>query len=66
MDAELTVLENKIVQLASLCRQLRQENHELQTQLAHSQDRAVELENKLQHVRTRVEHVLNRLPGSQA
>ena len=63
MDAEFSSLEAKVAQFVALCERLREENHELRQQLAAAQSDAKRLNEKIDGAKTRLEGLLNRLPG---
>ena len=62
MDAELAALEEKIRQAVALCRQLREENRDLQSRLtALASDRS-RLAEKVDGARARLETLLKQIP----
>ena len=62
MDAEFAALEEKIRQAVALCRQLREENRDLQSRLtALASDRS-RLAEKVDGARARLEALLTRIP----
>lgn len=63
MDTELNSLEAKVAQFVSLCERLRAENTALRQQLAAAQSDAKRLNEKIDGAKTRLEGLLNRLPG---
>ena len=63
MDAEFNALEAKVAQFVSLCERLRAENIALRQQLAAAQNDAKRLNEKIDGAKTRLEVLLNRLPG---
>ena len=63
MDTELSSLEAKIAQFVSLCERLRAENSALKQQLAAAQSDAKRLHEKIDGAKSRLEGLLNRLPG---
>lgn len=63
MEAELSSLEAKVAQFVALCERLRAENSELRSQLATAQSDAKRLHEKIDGAKTRLEGLLNRLPG---
>ena len=63
MEAEFNSLEAKVAQFVALCERLRAENVELKQQLAAAQSDARRLNEKIDGARTRIEGLINRLPG---
>jgi cell division protein ZapB len=63
VEAEFTALEAKVAQFVALCERLREENRELKQKLAAAQSDAKRLNEKIDGARTRLEGLLNRLPG---
>ena len=63
MDTELSSLEAKVAQFVSLCERLRTENSSLRQQLAAAQTDAKRLHEKIDGAKSRLEGLLNRLPG---
>ena len=63
MDTELSSLEAKVAQFVSLCERLRAENSALRQQLAAAQSDAKRLHEKIDGAKSRLEGLLNRLPG---
>ncbi len=63
MDAEFSSLEAKVAQFVSLCERLRAENLTLRQQLVAAQNDAKRLNEKIDGARSRLEGLLNRLPG---
>ena len=63
MEAEFNSLEAKVGQFVSLCERLRAENRELRQQLAAAQSDAKRLHEKIDGAKSRLEGLLNRLPG---
>lgn len=63
MEAEFNSLEAKVAQFVALCERLRAENVELKQQLAAAQRDARRLNEKIDGARTRIEGLINRLPG---
>ena len=62
MDAELAALEEKIRQTAALCRQLREENRDLQARLATLASDKSRLTEKVDGARARLETLLKQIP----
>jgi cell division protein ZapB len=62
MVNELNVLEDKIVQVASLCRALRTENGSLRQRLAMIEAEKRELAERMETARHRIEQLAQRLP----
>ncbi len=63
MDAEFNSLEAKVAQFVSLCERLRAENLALRQQLVAAQNDAKRLNEKIDGAKSRLEGLLNRLPG---
>ena len=66
MIHELDALENKIAQVAALCRALRTENDRLLQQLAASEAEKKGLEERMEIARTRIEQLALKLPETKA
>jgi cell division protein ZapB len=62
MDTDLACLEEKIRQTAELCQRLREENRALRQRLALLEGDRHELEQKIDGARSRLEHLLQRIP----
>jgi cell division protein ZapB len=62
MDAELAALEEKIRQAVALCRQLREENRELQSRLTAAASDKSRLAEKVDGARARLETLLAQIP----
>ncbi|HEY5897125.1 MAG TPA: DUF904 domain-containing protein [Burkholderiales bacterium] len=63
MEAEFNSLEAKVEQFVELCERLRAENSDLRQQLAAAQNDAKRLNEKIDGAKSRLEGLLNRLPG---
>jgi cell division protein ZapB len=63
VEAEFESLESKVAQFVDLCERLRAENGELRRQLAAAQNDAKRLHEKIDGAKSRLEGLLNRLPG---
>jgi cell division protein ZapB len=63
VEAELSSLEAKVAQFVALCERLREENRDLKRQLAAAQSDAKRLNDKIDGAKSRLEGLLNRLPG---
>ena len=63
VEAEFSALEAKVAQFVALCERLREENRELKQKLATAQNDAKRLNEKIDGARTRLEGLINRLPG---
>lgn len=63
MEAEFESLEAKVAQFVDLCERLRAENGELRRQLAAAQNDAKQLHEKIDGAKSKLEGLLNRLPG---
>jgi cell division protein ZapB len=62
MDAELTALEEKIRQAVALCKQLREENRDLQLRLITLASDKSRLAEKVDAARARLETLLEQIP----
>jgi cell division protein ZapB len=62
MEAELNALDDKVNQLAQLCRKLRKDNNQLRQQLATAQSESKRLAEKVNTATTRLEVLLNQIP----
>ena len=63
MEAEFNSLEAKVEQFVELCERLRAENNELRQQLVAAQNDAKRLNEKIDGAKSKLEGLLNRLPG---
>jgi cell division protein ZapB len=63
VEAEFKSLEDKVTQFVSLCERLRAENLELRQQLAAARSDAKRLHEKIDGARTRIEGLIEKLPG---
>ena len=63
MEAEFNSLEAKVEQFVALCERLRAENSSLRQQLVAAQNDAKRLNEKIDGAKSRLEGLLNRLPG---
>jgi len=63
VEAEFESLEAKVAQFVDLCERLRAENGELRRQLAAAQKDAKQLHEKIDGAKSKLEGLLNRLPG---
>lgn len=63
MEAEFNSLEGKVAQFVALCERLRAENVVLRQQLASAQSDARRLNDKIDGAKSRLEGLINRLPG---
>ena len=63
METEFSSLEAKVAQFVALCERLREDNRDLRQQLAAAQSDAKRLNEKIDGAKTRLEGLLNRLPG---
>lgn len=63
MEAELNSLEAKVAQFVALCERLRAENVELRRELATARNDAKRLNEKIDGAKSRLEGLINRLPG---
>ncbi|MGL6040217.1 MAG: hypothetical protein ACRC01_03335 [Deefgea sp.] len=62
MEVELSGLEDKVMQLAALCRELRAENRTLRQDLLLAQQEQQHLSNKLTGTKEKVTAILAKLP----
>lgn len=62
MEAELESLDEKINQLAKLCRKLRMDNSLLRQQLASAQSESKQLGEKVDAAKGRLEALLEQIP----
>ena len=63
MEAEFNSLEGKVAQFVALCERLRAENVVLRKELASAQNDARRLNDKIDGAKSRLEGLINRLPG---
>jgi cell division protein ZapB len=63
VEAEFSSLEAKVAQFVALCERLRAENVELRRELATARSDAKRLNEKIDGARSRLEGLINRLPG---
>ena len=63
VEAEFNSLEAKVEQFVDLCERLRAENNALRQQLAAAQNDAKRLHEKIDGATSKLEGLLNRLPG---
>ena len=66
MVKELNALENKITQVAALCRTLREENSQLKQQLASAEVARSSLAERMESARARIEQLAQKLPDAKA
>jgi cell division protein ZapB len=64
MEAELTVLDDKISQLIQLTQKLRKDNSQLRQNLAAVQSENKRLSEKVSSAKTRLENLLAQIPES--
>ncbi|MEQ1774948.1 MAG: hypothetical protein ABL891_14310 [Burkholderiales bacterium] len=62
MEAELKSLEDKLAQIVKLCRQLREENHQLRQEVATALNANRQLEDKIGGATKRLEVLLQQIP----
>lgn len=62
MEAELKSLEDKLTQIVKLCRQLREENHQLRQDVATALNANRLLEDKIGRATRRLEALLQQIP----
>ncbi len=65
MQGELNILENKLAQLVQLTKRMRAENHQLRQDLAEALSHARQSEDKINGARSRLEHILAKLPDEK-
>ena len=63
MEAEFNSLEAKVEQFVDVCERLRAENKALRQQLVAAQNDAKRLHEKIDGATSKLEGLLNRLPG---
>ncbi len=63
MEAEFNSLDAKVAQFVALCERLRAENVMLRQELASAQGDAKRLNDKIDGAKSRLEGLINRLPG---
>jgi cell division protein ZapB len=63
VEAEFNSLEGKVAQFVALCERLRAENLVLRQELASAQSDAKRLNDKIDGAKSRLEGLINRLPG---
>jgi cell division protein ZapB len=63
VEAEFHSLESKVAQFVQLCERLRAENVELKRELAAARSDARRLNEKIDGAKSRLEGLINRLPG---
>ena len=63
MEAEFNSLEAKVAQFVALCERLHAENVELRRELAVARSDARRLNEKIDGAKSRLEGLINRLPG---
>ena len=66
MDAELSVLEERLTQLVQRLKVLREENRDLRQQLAARTDENARNAEKLNAARTRIEALLRQIPETES
>jgi cell division protein ZapB len=66
MVNELSALESKVAQVASLCRALRAENAQLKQQLASVENERKTLALRMELARGRIEQLAEQLPEAKA
>ena len=66
MDAELSVLEERLAQLVQRLKVLREENRDLRQQLAARTDENARNAEKLNAARTRIEALLRQIPETES
>jgi cell division protein ZapB len=63
VETEFSALEAKVAQFVALCERLRAENRELKQKLVAAQNDAKRLNEKIDGAKSRLEGLINRLPG---
>jgi cell division protein ZapB len=66
MVNELGALESKVIQVVSLCRELRAENQLLKQQLAAAAAEKKMLASRMETVRSRIEQLAQQLPENKS
>jgi cell division protein ZapB len=66
MDPELSALEEKLAQLVTRLKGLREENVDLRQQVAARTDENVRLAEKLAAAKTRIEALLKQIPETES
>ncbi len=67
MDNEFDALENKVAEVAEVCRQLRAENARLREQIAAADAEKKRLAQSMEAARSRLETLLSQMPqGTEA
>lgn len=65
MESELNALESRIRQMVQLCQNLRTENQKLRQQIAALGSENRLLSERMNHARTRMETLLEKIPGDE-
>ncbi|MGC2458609.1 MAG: hypothetical protein WA435_11520 [Gallionellaceae bacterium] len=65
MQAQLTILENKLALLIQLAQRLREENHQLRQELATALSQGRKSDDKIAVARIRLERLLAKIPEDQ-
>ncbi|MGA8148802.1 MAG: hypothetical protein WB870_14725 [Gallionellaceae bacterium] len=65
MQAQLTILENKLALLIQLAQRLREENHQLRQELANALSQGRKSDDKIAVARIRLERLLAKIPEDQ-
>ena len=63
MEAELSALEQKLGELATLCQRLRTDNKQLRQDLAHAINDNKQLSEKVSSAKARLESLLAQIPA---
>jgi len=63
MEAELSALEQKLGELATLCQRLRTDNKQLRQDLAHAINDNKQLSEKVSSAKARLESLLAKIPA---
>lgn len=63
MEAEFNSLEAKVAQFVALCERLRAENIQLRQELLSARNDAKRLNEKIEGAKSKLEHLLERIPG---
>ncbi|MEI7842210.1 MAG: hypothetical protein WCI39_04180 [Gallionellaceae bacterium] len=66
MQVELNSLENKLAQLVQLTKRMREENHQLRQDLAEALSHARQSDDKINSAKSRLEHILTKLPDEKS
>ena len=65
MESQINSLEIKMRQILELCQTLRAENQKLRQQIAVANDHNKQLSERVIYARTRMESLLDKIPGAE-